>query len=116
MKRTPLLIIMLAILLIAAYWLLPIPGQVTIVLDESRATTIWPQLRFKPDQLVAGQPAIVSVTDVTPWSNVQLAIDGRAAQFLDWQKDANADRWTWRWTFTVPDRAGYPVAGSRRLD
>ncbi len=109
MKRTSLPIILLAILLIAAYWLLPIPGQVTIVFDESRATTIWPQIRFKPDQLVAGQPAIVSVTDVTPWSNVQLSIDGRAAQFLDWQQETNADRWTWRWTFTVPDRASYPI-------
>ncbi len=110
MKRTPLLILLLVVVLIAAYWLLPISGQVTFVFDESRATTIWPQIHLKPDQLVAGQPAIVSVTDVTPWSNVQLSIDGRAASFLDWQREANAERWTWRWTFTVPDRVSYPIA------
>ncbi|CAG0927720.1 hypothetical protein TFLX_00577 [Thermoflexales bacterium] len=109
MKRTYLLLILLVVLSIVAYWLLPIPGQVTFVFDESRATTIWPQIRFKPDQLIANQPAIVSVTDVTPWSNVQLSIAGQAAQFLDWQKEATAERWTWRWTFTVPDRAGYPI-------
>ena len=109
MKRTLPFIILLVVLMIAAYWLLPIPGQVTVVFDESRATTIWPQIQLKPDQLVAGQPAIVSVTDVTPWSNVQLSVDGHAAQLLDWQKEANAERWTWRWTFTVPDRAGYPI-------
>jgi hypothetical protein len=58
----------------------------------------------------------VSVTDVTPWSNVQLSIDGRAAQLLDWQKDTDAARWTWRWTFTVPDRASYPIVFYRDCD
>lgn len=36
-------------------------------------------------------------------------VDGRHARFEDWYQNPGVNTWTWRWTFTVPDRDSYPV-------
>ncbi|HLF24815.1 MAG TPA: hypothetical protein VJG32_00645 [Anaerolineae bacterium] len=94
---------------LAGYWLLPIPGQVAFVPGEARRVLIWPQVRIEPERREPGQSAAVYITDVTAWANVGLTVNGRSARFEDWHQNPASDSWTWRWTFSVPDRNSYSI-------
>lgn len=100
---------LLALMGLAGYWLIPIPGQVAFVPGDTRNVLVWPQVRIEPERLEPGQLVTVFVTDITPWANVALTINGRRARFEDWYQNPGGDTWTWRWTFIVPDRNSYSI-------
>jgi hypothetical protein len=97
----------LAILLIAGYWLLPIRGKVYVVPGDESSLP-WPRLAFEPALPQPGETAMALVTDVTPWTFVTLTVNGVPATSLG-QGVRYGDTWLWRWTFTVPEGAGYEV-------
>jgi len=97
----------LAIVLITGYWLLPIRGKVFVVPGDENSLS-WPRLAFEPALPQPGETATALVTDVTPWTFVTLTVDGVPAMSLG-QGVRYGDTWLWRWTFTVPESAGYEV-------
>lgn len=103
------LLVMAVIMLAAGYWLLPISGQVAFVTGDLHSALIWPQVRFEPEHAQSGQTVNVFITDVTAWSYVELMVAGRRAHFEDWRQNPGVETWTWRWTFTAPDRASYAI-------
>jgi hypothetical protein len=101
--------LLLAMILIAGYWLLPISGQVFIVPGDGSGLP-WPKVRFEPATPQPGEAVTVLVTDVEPWPFVTLTVDGTPATSLG-QATRSGDTWTWRWTFTVPAGVGLDSAG-----
>ncbi|HOU15310.1 MAG TPA: hypothetical protein PKZ84_19560 [Anaerolineae bacterium] len=99
--------LMLAIVLVAGYWLLPIQGKVYVVPGDGSGLP-WPRLSFEPALPQPGATATALVTDVTPWTFVTLTVDGVAAT-AQGQATRTGATWTWRWTFTVPASAGYAL-------
>jgi len=99
--------ILLAIVLLAGYSLLPIRGKV-YVLPGDDVNLPWPQFRLEPLDAQAGETATAFVTDTTPWTFVTLTVDGVPATSMG-QGVRRGDTWLWRWTFTVPEGAGYEV-------
>ena len=99
--------LLLAMILIAGYWLLPISGQVFVVPGDGSGLP-WPQFRFEPAVPQSGQTATILVTDVEPWTFVTLTVDGAPATSQG-QATRSGDTWTWRWTFTVTGAAGYEL-------
>jgi len=95
----------LAIVLIAGYWLLPIRGKVYVVPGDESSLP-WPRLAFEPALPQPGETATALVTDVMPWTFVTLTVDDVPATSLG-QGVRYGDTWLWRWTFTVPEGAGY---------
>jgi hypothetical protein len=98
---------LLATVLIAGYWLLPIRGKV-LILPGDDVNMPWPRLALEPAGVQPGETATALVTDVTPWTFVTLTVDGVSATALG-QATRTGETWTWRWTFTVPESAGYEL-------
>lgn len=94
-------------LLLGGYWLLPIEGQVIIVPGDGM-TVAWPQFQLAPAAPQFGETAVVTVTDVEPWAFVTLTVDGVPALALG-EAVRQGETWTWRWSFPVPDAAGYDL-------
>jgi hypothetical protein len=94
--------ILLLLALLGGYWLLPISGQVVVIPGSERGTLLWPQMRLSPASPRPGQEATLRVTDVVPWTDVLLAVDGQPAQSRQWPVEPG-DALTWEWTFVVPD-------------
>ncbi|MBI3242846.1 MAG: hypothetical protein HYZ49_11185 [Chloroflexi bacterium] len=91
--------------LVFGYWQLPISGQIVVVPGDWRNTNAWPQVRLDPENARPGQRAIALVSDTIPWAYVKLAVAGSEATLEDYE--ANSGYGTWRWSFIVPDSAGY---------
>lgn len=100
------LLLFFVTLISVGYWSLPIRGQVLLVPENWRDTHTWPQVRFEPEQLQIGQKAMVSITDITPWTNVKLTIGGTEATFERYDENSIAKYWTWHWSFIVPSQPG----------
>lgn len=94
-------------MLLAGYWLLPIRGKVYVVPGDESSLS-WPRIAFDPALPQPGEVATALVTDVTPWTFVTLTVDGVPATSLG-QGVRYGDAWLWRWTFTVPESAGYEL-------
>lgn len=97
--------------LLAGYWALPITGEVAIVPTQGTGQPLWPQMTGAPANPQPGASFLLMVTDIQPWANVQLTIDGQPARFEDWQAQPLLNRWTWRWRVFLPaaDAATEPV-------
>ena len=93
--------------LLAAYWLLPISGQVLVVPGDG-ANLPWPRFALEPAVPPSGSVAEVAVTDVEPWTFVTLTVDGAPAASQG-QATRTGGAWTWRWRFTVPEMPGYEL-------
>lgn len=93
--------------LLAAYWLLPIHGQV-VVLTGTAAPWSWPQLRLDPPVPQPGQAVTAYVTDGQPWAFVLLTVAGEPLEQAEWQNTASGI-WTWTWHFTAPVSPDYEV-------
>lgn len=93
---------LLLIGLLGGYWLLPISGQVMVIPGGATLTLLWPHMRLEPPAPRPGESVTLWVTDVTPWANVLLTVDGRPLPLRDWQANAGGT-WTWRWTFTISE-------------
>lgn len=94
--------VLLLLALLGGYWLLPISGQVIVIPGNQFGALLWPQMRLDPASPRPGQEATLRVTDVVPWTNVLLTVDGRPAQARQWPVEPG-DALTWEWTFVVPD-------------
>lgn len=89
------------------YWQLPISGQIVVIPGDWRNTNAWPQVRLDPENARPGQRAMALVSDTIPWAHVKLAVAGSEATLEDYE--ANNGYGTWRWSFVVPDGAGYEL-------
>ncbi len=97
----------LALALLAGYWLLPIHGQVLVMPGEVENLP-WPRFQVEPSPPQPGTLATVTVTDVEPWAFVTLTVNGFPA-LSQGQAVKMGATWVWHWTFTVPDAPGYDV-------
>ncbi len=104
--RTKVRWVLLAVAILAGYWLLPINGRVIVMTDEG--ADLWPRFRLDDARPEPGGPATVSVTDVQPWSFVELLVNGVPATSRG-RAIAQAGTWTWTWTYPVPDADGYAL-------
>ncbi len=106
LKRKRLLIIILLLALAAAYWLLPISGDVFIMLDEEPA--VWPRLRFEPESPRPGERATAILADTTPWVHIKMLVNGaQEGQFLRYAPNPLGGEWFW--AFTVPEGDSYDL-------
>jgi hypothetical protein len=106
LKRQHLLITGLLLVLLTGYWLLPISGDVFIMLDEEPAE--WPRIRFEPETPRPGEVAAVILADTVPWVHVKVLIDGQEeAQFLRYESNPLGGEWFW--SFTVPTSDSYEL-------
>lgn len=85
--------------LLGGYWLLPISGQVIVIPGDESPALLWPQMRIDPDSPGSGQRLSIQVTDVAPWANVLVTVDGQPADMVDWSHNPGGT-WTWKWTIT----------------
>ena len=76
--RNRALLLLLLVLVLGAYWLAPISGQVIVMPSDTSAALLWPQMRLDPPSSVSGQTATVSVTDVVPGTHALLSISGQS--------------------------------------
>lgn len=99
-------LIPIAVILLG-YWLLPISGRV-LVIPGDPSSGLWP--RFTVDTAPSGssQLATVTVTDIEPWSFVQLSVDGVSAASQG-QAVEQSGTWTWNWRYAVPAGSGHEL-------
>ncbi len=105
-KRQHLILIGLLLILITGYWLLPISGDVFIMLDEEQVD--WPRIRFEPESPRSGEQATVILADTVPWVHVKLLVNGQQeGQFLRYEPNPLGGEWFW--SFTVPASDSYQL-------
>ena len=88
---------LLVLALLEGYWLLPISGQVIVITGDESPALLWPQIRIDPDSPGSGKNLSIQVTDVAPWANVLVTVDGQPADMVDWSHNPGGT-WTWKWT------------------
>ncbi len=103
------LVLVIVILLATGYWHLPISGQVIVASQGWDGGITWPKLVLDPANPQPNQEAVITVTDVQPWTHVKLAIDDASPTFLYFKEAITGGSWSWSWRITVPDRGGYEV-------
>jgi len=96
-----------SLVLMGGYWLLPISGQVAILPGAAYEAPAWPRIAVSPPSPRPGQAITVEVSDVSPWVNVALTVDGQPAAFAG--AGGGGGTWTWQWTHTL---AAGPAADS----
>ena len=92
---------LLAALLIALVWILPINGQIEIPGSRSEAT-LYPLISIDPANAPPGSDAVVSVEDRVSWAHVKLSINGAPATFMGWSEVDAGHLWRWQWQVRVP--------------
>ncbi|MBN1137323.1 MAG: hypothetical protein JXM73_12110, partial [Anaerolineae bacterium] len=101
---------LLALAVLAGYWLLPISGQVIVIPGERAAAVPWPQMHLSPAAPHPGQEATLRIADATPWVHVLLTVNGHPLQPQEWTAAATAgDTSAWQWTLTVPESTTYTL-------
>jgi hypothetical protein len=86
---------------VAAYWLLPIRGQVSVSSKDGAWEEPWPRWRVSPSEPQAGEVLTVQITDVEAWPNVLATVDGRPVPVQPWG-DGRLGRYTWAFVFPAP--------------
>ncbi len=86
--------------LLGGYWLLPISGQVIVMPADTSPSLLWPQMRLASSAVRPGEMALMKVTDVAPWANVLLTVEGQPVPVDTWQANAGGT-WTWQWRWVV---------------
>lgn len=105
-KRQHLILVGFLLILIIGYWLLPISGDVFIMLDEEPAE--WPRIRFEPESPRPGEQATVILADTVPWVHVKVLINSQQeGQFLRYEPNPLGGEWFW--SFTVPEGDSYQL-------
>lgn len=103
--RLGILIAVLAV--VAAYWLLPIRGQVTLSPGDTSWLEPWPRVRLSPPAPLPGQQVTLRITDNVAWPHILLTLDGAPVPLQDWREGPQG-QFTWTWTFAAPS-AGAPA-------
>jgi hypothetical protein len=79
-----------------------------VVIPGEEDRLAWPRYELDGVDQQPGTVATVAVTDNQPWSFVELVVDGVLAR-AQGEATKRAETWTWRWTYRVPDEAGYEL-------
>lgn len=96
------LVAVLAALLIALVWLLPIEGQIVFQSDRDEQNTLEPVITLDPPDAAPGSEALVTVTDAVSWAYVKLTVNGAPATFVDWAETQPGRQWRWQWRVQMP--------------
>lgn len=97
-----------ALVALIAASLLPIPGEVLIVPEHWRETSVWPRVRLEPAAPKAGERVTAIIADTVPWPHVKLLLNGAPIEIENYA-DTNG-YWEWRWTFEMPDPPAVSLA------
>lgn len=106
--RKLIVVAVLFVLFSAAYWLLPIEGQVLLLREGWQQEQTWPQVQLQADGVRPGEEARVLIRDPRPWAFVKLLVDGREATLQGYERAG--DLWQWTYRFVLPDAGGYGLA------
>src|SRR5689334_15442708 len=99
----------LVVCALAAYWLLPIQGQLVLSAPGVGAFDGGP-IQLDPADPKPGEKVVMTFTDSMPWSYVAATVTAGKPEYLGVQQDASGQRWSWRWSFIAPDLPGYRIA------
>lgn len=110
-KRLILFILILAVIVIFI-WLLPLSGDVFVMLDEPEEPQ-WPLIEVEPEVPLPGKRAELIVTDTVPWVHVLLHMENAQGRSLGEPALLRAEEtpagWEWHWRFTVPNADSYQL-------
>ncbi|MBI2954945.1 MAG: hypothetical protein HYY30_11565 [Chloroflexi bacterium] len=70
-----------------------------MVPENKSPALLWPQMRIDANSLGDGKKLAIQVTDVAPWANVLVTVDGQPADMVDWSS-VPGGTWTWKWAIT----------------
>lgn len=96
------LVALLAALLIALVWLLPIEGQIILRSGGSNPNALYPAITLEPANPLPGEDVVVTVTDLVSWAYVKLTVNDAPATFVDWEEVQPDRLWRWRWQMRLP--------------
>jgi hypothetical protein len=105
--RFKLLLLFGIIVVVAAYWSIPIPGQVLLVPDNWRQVNAWPQVRISTEDLQSGQEASLVIFDTVPWPHVKLIVEDGEGTLNGYEVNDTTGVYRWNWSFTIPDSPRY---------
>ncbi|MGB0386802.1 MAG: hypothetical protein ACPGWR_18470 [Ardenticatenaceae bacterium] len=91
---------LLSVLLLGAYWLLPVSGDV-IVRQGAFSDGPWPQMWL--EQPSGGESTMIHVRDTTPWPYVLLTVNEQPAQLEGFKENLDGS-WNWTWSFVAHER------------
>ena len=94
------------LVILGVYWLLPISGQVIVILGDG--ASLWPQMHVEPASPRPGQMAALRVTDIVPWPYVLLTVNGRPVRQVEWRANPGGT-WAWDWSFVAPEEGTYEL-------
>ncbi|MGC9522917.1 MAG: hypothetical protein ACP5HG_13670 [Anaerolineae bacterium] len=97
----------LIVILLAGYWLIPISGRVLVTTGDL-TSGVWPRFELDDPRPDPGTVTTVRVSDVHPWTFVNLVVGGTAASSQG-RAVERAGTWTWTWTFTAPSQPAYDL-------
>ena len=101
-----LLIPLVILLALIGYSLIPIEGQVILVLDD-QVPGSWPQFKITPLSPQAGQDMVVQITDIEPWAMVRLTVNGQTVPLERWDELSGGATWRWEWRLSAPQTSTY---------
>lgn len=107
-SRWPWWLLLFILILLTGYWLCPLSGQVAIILNDA-SPGVWPQIQLDPLSPQPGQDVTVQVTDIEPWANFRLTVDGKAIPIQTWEILPGDLTWRWKWTFPAPQTSNYSL-------
>ena len=76
---------LLILVLVAAYWLLPIQGGVLVIPGDAPDAPHWPVVRLSPASPRPGHAVDLWVTDIEAFPHVKLVVDGETDRLLGGQ-------------------------------
>lgn len=94
--------LLLAWIILALIWLLPLRGQVVVQTPAGLYSQPWPQITLSPPAPRPEQPLHVTIRDARPWAYVLLTWNHAPLQPDAWKRPEQ-DRPPWEWRWTVPD-------------
>jgi len=94
--------LLLAGIILALIWLLPLRGQVVVQTPAGLNGQPWPQITLSPPAPRPGQPLHITIRDAQPWAYVLLTWNAAPLQPDAWKRPEQ-DKPPWEWRWTVPD-------------
>jgi hypothetical protein len=107
---------LLALVLIIVVAIAPIPRQVLLVSGNWQGSATWPRIQLLPQVPQPGQRVEVVISDVVPWTNVQLIAGDVPVTYERYEQNALSGYWSWYWSFVLPASGGVPLAFYHNCD
>ena len=92
-------------LIIIVFWIIPVNGAV-IILSGDTQNGQWPRFDMKPQ--ASGTEVEIVVSDIKPWSYVELIVNNTIA-LPKGDPVRSGLIWTWRWSYQVPNDENYDI-------